>query len=256
MSAPAVFLINLDDSPGRLHAAEVALAVQDTRFVRVPGVDGRKAPVEQVPGYDVEATLRYFGRALNGGELGAFQSHLRALETFLTSGQQYGLILEDDMNPDPHAMRFVHALLLWQKQRWNDDWYVANLGAKRQKITSHMAELQVDGASMDVLRGHYFPMLATALLWTRDGAEAFIAQHRWIDCPWDHALRRWLTQTNMGLTVSPPLFLTTGATSQIDPARGTRGEEGRSRLYRVRRMRRNWGDRLRAMRHKQRHRPD
>ncbi|MEL6889138.1 MAG: glycosyltransferase family 25 protein [Pseudomonadota bacterium] len=254
MAELTVLLINLDSSPDRLKAAETALAAQATACMRIPAVDGRHTPVEDVPTYDAAATLRYFGRALNGGEVGAFQSHLRALSTFLDSGAPYGLILEDDMDPDAQAMAFVSGILAWQKARWQNDWHVVNLGAKRQKLTSPLAVLEAGGTSIDILRGHYFPMLATALLWTRSGAEAFLAQHTRIDCPWDHALRRWLTQSDMGLTVSPPLFLTTGATSQIDTARAARGTEGRSHLYRWRRMKRNWGDRLKAFRHKARHR--
>lgn len=255
MTELAVYLINLDTSPDRLAAAQTAMAAQGTDFIRIPGVDGRQTPPESVPGYDPDAAQHYFGRALNGGEVGAFQSHLRALKTFVEGGAAYGLILEDDMDPDAGALAVVRGIVQWQKAR-RDDWYVANLGAKRQKITTHVVTLEVDGTTIDVLRGHYFPMLATALLWTRAGAQAFLAQHERIDCPWDHATRRWLTQTDMGLTVAPPVFLTTGATSQIDPAKGARGTDGRSRLYRWRRMKRNWGDRLRAMRHKARHRPD
>ncbi|WP_299694235.1 glycosyltransferase family 25 protein [uncultured Tateyamaria sp.] len=256
MTDLAVLLINLDDSPGRLAAAQTALGVQGVTFTRVPGVDGRQTPPRAVEAYDAEGAQNYFGRDLNGGEVGAFQSHLRALAAFLDSGAAYGLILEDDMDPDAKAMGFVQGILTWQRGRWREDWYVANLGAKRQKITTHLATLELDGATLDVLRGHYFPMLATALLWTRAGAQAFLDQFGGIDCPWDHATRRWLTETDMGLTVSPPLFLTTGADSQIDPARGARGTDGRSRFYRWRRIKRNWGDRLRAMRHKARHRPD
>ncbi|MEL6565908.1 MAG: glycosyltransferase family 25 protein [Pseudomonadota bacterium] len=253
MTDLAVFLINLDSSPDRLMAAQTALTAQNTTFSRVPGVDGRQTPPEHVDAYDAQAAEKYFGRALNGGEVGAYQSHLRALAAFVQSGAAYGLILEDDMDPDARAMVLVQSIVTWQRGRLSDDWRVANLGAKRQKITSHLVTLDVDGTQIDVRRGHYFPMLATALLWTRAGAHAFLGQHTKIDCPWDHATRRWLTETNMGLTVSPPLFLTTGATSQIDPAKGARGEDGRSRLYRWRRMKRNWGDRLRALRHKARH---
>ncbi|MEO0669636.1 MAG: glycosyltransferase family 25 protein [Pseudomonadota bacterium] len=177
MTEITVLLINLDSSPDRLKAAETALAAQATACMRIPAIDGRHTPVEDVPTYDAAATLRYFGRALNGGEVGAFQSHLRALSTFLDSGAPYGLILEDDMDPDAQAIAFVSGILAWQKARWQEDWHVVNLGAKRQKLTSPLAVLETGGTSIEILRGHYFPMLATALLWTRSGAEAFLAQH-------------------------------------------------------------------------------
>ena len=258
MTDLAVFLINLDDAPSRLKAAQVALSVQNTQFERVPGVDGRAFDPATIPGYDADGARRYFGRDLNGGEIGAFQSHLRALERFVASGAAYGLILEDDIDPDAGAMDFVRAIIDWQRGRYAQDWYVANLGAKRQKITTDVAVFERGGTEAVLRRAHYFPMLATALLWTRQGAQAFLDHHTAIDCPWDNALRRWLTANDTGLVVSPCLFGTTGASSQIDPAKGAalRSREGRVRTYRLRRMRRQWGDKLRALHHKMRHRPD
>lgn len=257
MTKLATFLINLDDSSARLEAATRMIAVQGAQFARVPGVDGRKSPPEDVDGYDAQAAMRYFGRALNGGEVGAFQSHLRAVQAFVDSGADFGLILEDDMDPDARAMVFVQSLVDWQRTRWQEDWYVANLGAKRKKLTTPLMTLEGGGGTMTVARAHYYPMLATANLWTRAGAQAFLTQHRVIDCPWDHALRRWLTATDMGLVVSPLLFSTSGADSIIDSSgkTGKRGNEDRAAMYRLRRMRRNWGDRLRALLHKARNGP-
>ncbi|MEO0633769.1 MAG: glycosyltransferase family 25 protein [Pseudomonadota bacterium] len=257
MSAFVTLLINLDASSDRLRAAETVMAVQGAAFERVPGVDGRQTPVDTVEAYDDAAARRYFGRTLSPGEVGAFQSHVRALETFLAGGAAFGLILEDDMDPDAHAMAFVGEIVSWQNSRWQQDWYVANLGAKRQKITTPLIDFEGGDSTVTLARAHYFPMLATANLWTRDGARAFLDQHQMIDCPWDHALRRWLTANDMGLLVSPLLFSTSRAESTIDSSapEGRRGAEERDRFYRLRRMRRNWGDRLRALVHKTRNGP-
>ncbi|WP_366525747.1 glycosyltransferase family 25 protein, partial [Planktotalea sp.] len=43
------------------------------------------------------------GRDVNGGEIGCYFSHIRALENFLETGAPYGFVLEDDMLPNEHA---------------------------------------------------------------------------------------------------------------------------------------------------------
>lgn len=247
-----VFLINLDDSPDRLAAAREQLARHDVTAQRISGYNGRKLDPSTVPEYDEAATLRYMGRALNGGEIGCYFSHIRALHAFLDSGAPYGLVLEDDMLPKADAFALTQALIDWQTERGAPDWYAANIGADRMKIMSKVAILEQDDNSTTVYRGHYFPMLATALLWTRAGAQAFVDSYLPMDCPLDNATRRWLTRTDMGLTLSPPLFTTTGAASDIDTSHtaAKRGTEGRVDGYGRLKAKRMYGDKLRALRHK------
>ena len=247
-----VFLINLDDSPGRLATAQDHLASHGVSAVRIPGYNGRTLDPTTVPEYDGAATLRYMGRALNGGEIGCYFSHVRALRAFLDSEAEYGLVLEDDMLPKADAFALTQALIDWQATRGAPDWYVANIGANRMKIMSKLDVLECGHTHTTIYRGHYFPMLATSLLWTRAGAQAFVDSCLPIDCPLDNATRRWLTHNDMGLTLSPPLFTTTGAASDIDTSHTAekRGTEGRVDGYGRLKAKRMYGDKLRALRHK------
>ncbi len=252
MNSFPVFLINLDDSPERLAAAQEQFAQHGVTFSRISGYNGRKLDPSSVPEYDTEAAMRYMGRALNGGEIGCYFSHIRALQAFLDSGAPYGLVLEDDMLPNTYAFALTQALIEWQSARGAPDWHAANIGAERMKIMSAVAPLSHEGTQTTIYRGHYFPMLATALLWTRAGAQAFVDGYLPMDCPLDNATRRWLTQTDMGLTLSPPLFTTTGAASDIDTSHTAvkRGTEGRVSGYGWLKAKRMYGDKLRALRHK------
>ncbi|KIC21043.1 glycosyltransferase family 25 protein [Leisingera sp. ANG-Vp] len=254
MTDLSIFLINLDASPDRLAAATDAMAAQGTSFTRVSGYDGRKTNPLDVPEYDAAAMRAYFGRDMNGGEVGCCFSHIRALQAFVESGKPYGLIFEDDVSPAPQAMELTRALIEWQNERGTPDWYVANLGAERSKILSPVTTLRANGSEVVLYRGHYFPMLATALLWTREGACAFLEIALPLNCPYDNFLRRWLTANDMGLTTRPPLFRTTGADSDIDKSHTAkrRGTEGRSKNYGWLKAKRMWGDKFRALGHKSR----
>lgn len=247
-----VFLINLDDSPARLAAAQGNCTAHGVEFTRVSGYNGRKLDPLSVPEYDSAAALNYMGRDLNGGEIGCYFSHIRALEAFLETGAPYGLVLEDDMLPNEHAFALTQSLIDWQAKRGAPDWHVANVGADRMKIMSAVAPLRHAEVETTIFRGHYFPMLATALLWTREGAQDFVNSYLPLDCPLDNATRRWLTATDMGLTLSPPLFTTTGAASDIDTSHtaAKRGTEGRTRGYGWLKAKRMYGDKFRALRHK------
>lgn len=62
----------------------------------IEAVDGRVLPAKQY----YECTQAYFSRRhffMSPSELGCTLSHIKALEAFVSSGQPYGLILEDDI---------------------------------------------------------------------------------------------------------------------------------------------------------------
>lgn len=107
------------------------------------------------------------------------------------------------------------------------DWHCVNLGATRLKITSPMAEV----AGVPLLRAHYFPMLAHALIWNPAGAEAFLAASEPIFCPADNMLRQVLTRSDMGLATAQSL-VTAGRFDSDISARsgGNRGQYRRSPL--------------------------
>jgi len=248
MASFGIYLINLDDSPDRLAALSGALAgLGRSDFHRIPAVDGRKTPAESFPEYDRAGSLREMGRELHGGEVACFLSHMAALRAFLDSGADYALVLEDDAAPTPDALTVCEGLIAWQTGRGVPDWMIAQVGNPRLKYATQVGEV----GDHRVYRSHYIAMLATAVLWTRAGAEYFLATFRGIDCPYDNYLRRVFARVDAGIAVLPPLFSTTGADSDIGKSQaGAKRSTAARRFYTLRRLRRlirdNWRGRTNA----------
>ena len=184
---PKGFVINLAASPQRLDSAKAELDAAQIEAVRVDAFDGREIDLPQFAPYDDRKARRFMGRSMTQGEVGCYVSHQRAAAAFLESGDELGFVFEDDIALEPRFRTVAPELIEWLRLR--TDWHCVNLGATRLKITSPMAEV----AGIPVLRAHYFPMLAHALIWNRAGAEAFLAASEPIFCPADNMLRQVLT---------------------------------------------------------------
>ncbi|MBW7922798.1 MAG: glycosyltransferase family 25 protein [Rubellimicrobium sp.] len=249
MITPPTFLINLDGSADRLQSATAQLNAAGIAFERVPAFDGRNLNPDQFPDYDAEAAIRYMGRPLRGGEIGCYLSHLSAARKVVESGAPFGMVLEDDLDLLPGFAEGVTLVLQWLAQGTNT-WHLVHLAPNRHKIYTTLDTFSVAGQPHDITRGHYFPMTTTALLWTRAGAQAFVANHRHITMPVDNYFRHWQVRENRGLAVWPPLVATTGADSDIDDGAGRRERQGRHPLYGWRKQRRLFTDKAIALRHK------
>lgn len=245
---PAVFLINLDGSDQRLAEATAQLNASAIPFQRVSAFDGRNLNTDTFAGCDTRRFLRLMGRPIRGGEIGCYLSHLDAARQFLASDARFGLVLEDDFRFLPGTWRLICELTAWAAAR-PVDWDVINLGHKKHKIFSPIQHLSTTGVSTTVTRAHYFPMTASALLWSIEGATAFVNEHDRIFAPVDNFLRHWQTRRDRGLAVWPPIVSTTDAQSQIDSAATKRSRKGRSALYRLIKQRRLWVDKALAFRH-------
>ncbi|MGC4410991.1 glycosyl transferase family 25 (plasmid) [Rhizobium rosettiformans] len=96
-----LFAINLDRSTDRWlrlssRANELGLGV-----TRVSAVDGKWTAKDEREATDDLAFRRNTGRLMLAGEYGCYRSHIRALHTFLDSGVDVGLIIEDDVELTP-----------------------------------------------------------------------------------------------------------------------------------------------------------
>ncbi|MCJ1901195.1 MULTISPECIES: glycosyltransferase family 25 protein [Paracoccus] len=250
MRLPA-YLINLDGSDERLRSASRQLDEAGVPFERVPAFDGRALRVEEFPDYDPAGAMAYMGRPLRGGEIGCYLSHLDCARRFLDSGAEYGLVFEDDMQLQPGFAEGMRILMGWL-DRHDRDWDLINLGARQHKIYTPVMGFEVAGRHHELTRAHYFPMTATALLWSRQGAETFVRTHRRITAGVDNHFRHWLTRNDRGLAVWPSLVTTTGVESQIEDGKGKRSAGGRHPLYGLIKQRRQIVNKLIAWRHKRR----
>ncbi len=238
------FVINLDGSVARMASAAAQLSAAGLAFQRVPAFDGRGLSPDELPDYDAKAALAYMGRPMRGGEIGCFHSHLRAAQAVVDSGAAMGLVFEDDMQLVPGAAGQFQALADWLATR--DDWDLVNLGANRHRIYSPLAQFD----TYVLTRAHYFPMMASGMLWRREGAQAFLAAHDRIFAPIDNYFRHWQTRRDRGLAVWPQLVGTNGAESETFSGPGNRSIEGRHPLYGLIKQRRLMTDKLLALRHK------
>ncbi|TNC74176.1 glycosyltransferase family 25 protein [Rubellimicrobium roseum] len=243
------YLINLDGSDERLALATRALEAQGLGFERVAAFDGRGVPPASLPGYDEAGALAYMGRTLRGGEIGCYLSHLDCARRFLATGARFAVVLEDDMAPVPGAARVLGEVLDWLAGQ-PGDWDLCNIGAGKRKFFTPLRDFAGEGTTHVLGRAHYFPMTTTGLIWSREGAGRFVGGHARIDAPVDNHFRRWLTATDRGLAVWPPLVRPTGAESEIDAPGARRKVEGRRPLYGLVKQRRLWGDKARAAFHK------
>ena len=80
---PKFYYINLDRSPDRKERMEKMFKQYKLDFQRVQAVDGKD--------------FQTWDERLNPYEQGCTLSHLKAIEVFYQSGEEYGIICEDDM---------------------------------------------------------------------------------------------------------------------------------------------------------------
>lgn len=92
-----VFVINMASQPAayKTVAASIEAYGQGFQLHRIDAVNGHTAT--QRIGIDDARFDAINGREMLPGEYGCYRSHLKALESFLSDGSPYGLILEDDV---------------------------------------------------------------------------------------------------------------------------------------------------------------
>lgn len=241
------YLINLDDSKDRLDYASQQLQNAGIAFTRISAFDGRHLDLKTIKEYNEKKALAYMGRTLKGGELGCYFSHLKCVQAFLASDAKYAMVLEDDMQlvEDKKTMPILQDIIAWLETNQNH-WYLLHIGATKRKIYTTKANI----FNREIIQAHYFPMTTTGLVWSRQGAQAFLDEHQTIFAPVDNYFRWWLTKNNKGFSIWPPLVTTTGAQSDIDGHTLKRKNNGRSLKYGLAKQKRLWSDKLIALYHK------
>lgn len=246
----SVYLINLDGSDQRLDRATRQLQAEGLAFERVAAFDGRQLSVDQFPDYDAEAARKYMGRPMLGGEIGCYLSHLDCARRFLAGPAEHCVVFEDDMLLVPGTAEFLDQSLAWLASK-SVEWHLMNIGARRHKIYTPLHEFDFAGQGHLLTRAHYFPMTTTGLVWSRQGASAFVSGHHRIFAPVDNYFRYWLTRSNMGLAVMPPLVTAADFDSEISSSAGPgRSKQGRRLDYGLIKQKRLMIDKAIALRHR------
>jgi GR25 family glycosyltransferase involved in LPS biosynthesis len=104
-------------------------------LIRVPAIDGTTLQ----PPYPNFSPWGYFlchGHKVNPNKIACYNSHLKAFRTFLESGEEYGIICEDDVMGTPELTNVLKNVL-----RYSDCWDLVRLTGFRQKPFIPFADL-------------------------------------------------------------------------------------------------------------------
>ena len=214
MTAHLTLIVNLETSPDRMASATAEMLAQGLAFERFEAFDGRPHPLESYDQYDAKAAYFQMGRELNGGEIGCYLSHRKALAHFLQTGAETCLVLEDDLMFLPGARPVLDWLVATLAQ--DDRWDLVNLGKAAGRCARQ--ELVMEDGGRRLMRSYFWPSTCTAVLWSRKGAADFLAASAVITAPIDLFTRRWVAYTNRGFALDRPIIINSGAESVLDAA--------------------------------------
>ena len=187
------YLINLDRATERLKVMEQEFEKNNVTYERIAAVDAKKLTD------DLYLIDNKYDRDFVPGEIGCYLSHVKALETFLSSDNQFAVILEDDAIFDPQYKYSIEKAIdtyndLSKKHQW-DVLKIYN-GKRRHIKVKDLDERFSIGAC-----GTSIPIMGIGAIWTRKGAEKFLNKivknnkpviSRPIDCelqhPWEYDL--------------------------------------------------------------------
>ncbi|MFW2011410.1 glycosyltransferase family 25 protein [Acinetobacter bereziniae] len=244
------YLINLDGSDERLQRATEQLQAVDWLFQRFSAYDGRGQDLASFENYDDVATQQTLGRRLLNSELGCYLSHYGCAEKFLQTDADYLVVLEDDMKITTDFKTSVEQILSYLDQHQDLDWYLINLAAKKKKFAKDIVKID----DFSLWHAYYFPIRGLGLIWSRKGAEAFVASGKTMTMPVDIFFQTWLSKNGKGLGVWPALVKPAGLDSDILGTVATQGisrkeKENRDSSYGLKKQKRMWRDRLYAFKH-------
>lgn len=228
------YVINLDRSHERLELITSQLSQQKIEIERISAIDGMELNLDKEA--DDAACKSEMGRSIQPGEVGCFLSHKRALEAFINSKSHFAVILEDDALISSDFAASIKDLCTFINKNKDSNLCAVNLGPSDYKYTSKISSF----TNMDLMKAHRFPMLATGILWTRDGANFVLRQNEKIRYPYDNYLRVLLTKNSNGLSVSPALVKAAGVASDIEARSAIKGrsKENRSKFYFIKKQKR------------------
>ena len=168
----------------------------------------------------------------------------------MNTDADYLVVLEDDMKIDPDFKTKLDGLFEYLDQHKELDWYLINIAAKKKKLAKDITQIE----DMSVWHAFYFPIRGLGLIWSRQGARAFVEAGKTINMPVDIFFQSWLSQNGKGLGIWPPLVKPAGVDSDILGTVATQGIsrkmlENRSKSYGFKKQKRMWRDRYHALKY-------
>ena len=178
-----VYIISLDAASDRWSFIETVFAKTQMNLCRVPAIDGNTLRLPHRV-YS-ESRYRWFhGRKTNTLEIGCYLSHVKALETFLSTDDEFAIIGEDDIviNQDLDVV-------LAKALRYSRFWNVLRLSGLSQgmpiKVRKLIGEYYLS-VNLGRLKG------AGAYVVDRTAARVLVRRLWPMWLPYDHAIdREW-----------------------------------------------------------------
>ncbi|MCF6197893.1 MAG: glycosyltransferase family 25 protein [Hyphomicrobiaceae bacterium] len=176
------FMINLDYCADRLQVVGKRLDDLNIPWERVVGVNGREMRDEDYVGIDKQGFLLAHGRHIEPGDIGCYLSHIRALQAFLASGEDFGLILEDDVDFDDDFLELMDKML-----ESSAHWDVLKLSGRHQGMPVPLRKLGNKHRLVAFFTRHTG---AAAYLVSRFAARRYIERLLPMHVPFDHVFDR------------------------------------------------------------------
>ncbi|QJF52891.1 glycosyltransferase family 25 protein [Roseobacter ponti] len=218
------YVINLQGSDARLASATGQFAQAGLTFERIEAVDGRGRSPGEFAEYNDAHARRFFGSGMNSGEIGCYLSHVAAARALVDSGAPAGLIFEDDFRALENAWDTVAETADFLLRGDLPGWECVNLVRPPRLVIRDIATLP---SGRVLRRAYYFPVIATALLWSRAGAQRFLKEASQPVAPVDHMFRRLMSDSGKGLGYDQAPFTILGVESDIHLASVSSGAKNK-----------------------------
>lgn len=195
------FLINLERAKDRLISCEKEFKKIGIGYAVVKAVDGEIVTPTR------EEISKYFyilkhGKKVNPREVACYSSHLKALNMFLNSSEEYGLICEDDIEFNDNFLN-----ILKESLKTSHKFDILRLAGSEDKLKEKGNPIKL----FKLERDHYLSLnltykpIAACYLINRKAAKSILKNMRVMHLPYDYALDRdWLLDVR-SMTIYPSI---------------------------------------------------
>ena len=195
------FLINLEKAKDRLNSCEVEFKKVGLDYTLVKAVDGEENYPSKKEFSRFFYTLKH-GKRVNPREVACYQSHIKAIEQFVKTSEEYALICEDDIEFSDEFIDVVR-----QSLESPIKFDILRLSGGEDKTREKGLPLKLLKLSKSFylsLNLAYKPITACYLL-NRKAAKSILKKMKKMHLPFDFALDRdWLLGVR-SLTIYPSL---------------------------------------------------
>lgn len=166
-SSPAVryYYINLERATDRRASAERQAKQFGITLERIEAIQGSDLDMSRLEGFSPKLRKREFASDLTPNEHACIQSHLKALRTFVESGADYGVILEDDFLLQEDFNEGI-AWLTQETSGWESLKLFTEDNSKLYPLIEHP-----QGCRRQLIFPKKLPWVAVGNIYTRKGAQ-------------------------------------------------------------------------------------